>query len=212
MAQKWGPIVIGLIVVAVLTGVAYRYRLLPGDDPAVDGNMGVALHVTYMDGSTRTIAPETPLSAVGLKITGLIGGPIADLEPRIKYRVNWDGDLIDWEMSGYLRLYMDGTVFKDLKIAEDGSTHTLRKGFYKDLASVSYSATQLENLAQTAGRHELKVVGYLIVSITFADGTVDAKKASHEIVFKFDYEPDAPEALSMITEFSVQTYAYPTFE
>lgn len=210
MSQKWGPvrpIIIGLVLVAVLTGIAMRFRLLPGGDSTVDGNMGVALHVTYVDGTSRTIAPETPLSAIGLKVTGLIGGPIANLEPRIKYKVNWEGTLIDWEINGYLRLYMDGTKFKDITIAEDGSTHTLRKGFYKDLASASYTATQLENLAGESGRHELKMIGYLAVEIEFEDGTVDAKGATHEIIFKFDYEPD-----SFITVFSVQTYAYPTFE
>ena len=213
MAQKWGPIIIGLVVVAVLTGVAMKYRLLPnGEDPTVDGNMGVALHVTYMDGTTKTIAPETPLSAIGLKVTGLVGGPIANLEPRLKYKVQWEGTLIDWEMNGYLRLYMDGTKFRDITIAEDGSTHDLRRASYRDLASASYTATQLEALAGVSGRHELKVIGYLAVEIEFEDGTVDAKGATHQIIYVFDYEPDAPEPLSFITEFSIRTYAYPTFD
>ena len=56
------------------------------------------------------------------------------------------------------------------------------------------------------------MVGYLVLTISFADGTTDAKKADHNIIFKFDYTPDATAPLSMITEFSVQTYAYPTWE
>lgn len=210
--EKWGPIIALLVVVSVIMGVAMKYRLLPGGDQTLEGNMGVALQVTYEDGTTRMIAPDSPLSAIGLKVTGLVGGPIASLEPRIKYRANWDGDLRHWEMNGYLRIYMDGTKIKDITIAQDASSHTIRKGSYKDLASVSYTATQLENLAGTSGRHELKVIGYLALSIVFADGTTDAKGATHEILYKFDYEPDAPAPLSMITEFSVQTYAYPTWE
>jgi hypothetical protein len=210
MDRKWGQIAIALVALVVLTGVAMRFKFL--DEGDISGNMGIELVVTYENGDVKTIAPETPLAALGLDITGLIGGPIAKLEPRIKYKANWSGDLHSWGITGYLKIYMDGTVIRDLKIDEDASTHTIRKGSYKELAAVSYTSSELEALAGSAGRHELKMVGYLILSITFTDGTTDAKNANHNIVFKFDYTPDAVAPLSMITEFSVQTYAYPTWE
>ena len=211
--EKWGPIVAGLVIISVLTGVALRYKLIPGlDDTDFTGMMGVEILVTYANGDTKTIAPENPLSAFTLGITGLIGGEISNLEPRIKYKANWEGTLSDWEISGWLKTYMDGTMIDDRAIIENPTTdHVIAKGFYKEIASLSYTASELEDLAWSEGRHELRVAGFLLLRITFADGTVgDPMSASHDIVYKFDYIEDAP--LSMITEFSIQTYAYPTFQ
>ena len=213
--EKWGLIVACLVVLSVITGIAMKYRLLPGldgeDDGDLTGMMGVEIFVTYANGDTKTIAPENPLSAFTLGITGLIGGEISNLEPRVKYKANWAGTLSHWEITGWLKTYMDGTLIDDRAIIENPTTdHVIAKGFYKEIASLSYTASELEDLAFTEGRHEMRVAGFLLLKITFADGDDDTKSASHDIVYKFDYVEDAP--LSMITEFSIQSYAYPTFQ
>lgn len=212
---QWVQIAVGIVVIAVITGVAMRYKLIPGlddeDDGALTGMMGVEIFITYANGDTKTIAPETPLSAFTLGITGLIGGEISNLEPRVKYKANWDGTLSNWEITGWLKTYMDGTLIDDRAIIENADTaHVIAKGFYKEIASLSYTASELEELAYSEGRHEMRVAGFLLLRITFADGEDDTKSASHDIVYKFDYIEDAP--LSMITEFSIQSYAYPTFK
>lgn len=214
--EKWGPIVACLVVLSVITGVAMKYKLLPGfdgDDDALMGMMGVELVVTYADGSTKTIAPETQLSTLGLSIFGLIGGEITNLEPRIKYRANWEGTLSHWEITGFLKTSVDGYSVDELSIIENPTTgHVIAKGFYKEIASLSYTANELRNFAGTEGRHEMRVHGFLLLKITFADGTDDMKSAQHEIVYKYDYIADQATSFSMITEFDIQTYAYPTFK
>lgn len=211
MANKWGPIVIGLVVLVVLTGIAYRYRLFDGDDDeGFDGLMGIELTVIYEDGGSRVYAPENDLALIGINIIDNVGRPVQKLIPLAKYRANWDGTLDTFELIGSLKTYMDGDLWDTINVVQ---TTNLAKDTYKDVASITYTKLDLEHKSADAGDHVLTIKASLSLTIVFADGTTDTKSNSHSMDYKFYYQSgtDPIDVISMITEFSVNTYAYAEF-
>lgn len=201
-------VVIAVAVLVLLSIGLYRFRMGANE---FDGKMGISMTITYANGDTRTIEPDSPISFLGLRLTDMSWAEreILKIDARLKYKADWVGELQSFKLTGFMETTLDGERIDYDEIEE---TSIIRKGAYKDIASREFTAEYLELLAEIPGEHHLGVSGELQLKITFKDGESDTKEADHEIVYTFKYVVDAPTGpLSYISEFKIQTYAYPDF-
>jgi len=160
---------------------------------------GIGITIHYKDGSSYTVdSTAYPLRLTigpGLKVVDPNLDKVVDyVEVYLKYKLDWEGEVKDYEFSGYLAVIVDGEEEKRVEVSNPDS---IAKDFWKTIAKVKLDDTWLDDFG--GGEHTLHGEGYLKVELAFTDGSTDtAEGRSEDLDWRFKVESTG------ITSFSVK--------
>ena len=150
---------------------------------------GIGITIHYKDGSSYTVdSTAYPLRLMigpGLKVKDPnLDKEVDYVEVYLKYKLDWEGEVKDYEFSGYLAIIVDGEEEKRVEVSNPDS---IAKGFWKEIVKVKLDDDWLEGFGE--GEHTLHGEGYLKVKLTFTDGSTDtAEGESEDLDWKFKVE------------------------
>ncbi len=186
-------IAIFIVFLVVAAMGLYLYKVTAGRVAGI----GITIH--YKDGTSYTV-DSTAFSKRLLIYPGLkVVDPNLDkevdyVEVFLKYKLDWEGEVKDYEFQGYLTVIVDGEEVKRVEVTNPSS---IAKGFWKTIAKVKLDDTWLDDFG--GGEHTLHGEGYLKVELAFTDGSTDtAEGRSEDLDWRFKVESTG------ITSFSVK--------
>ena len=150
---------------------------------------GIGITIHYKDGSSYTVdSTAYPLRLTigpGLKVKDPnLDKEVDYVEVYLKYKLDWEGEVKDYEFSGYLAIIVDGEEEKRVEVSNPES---IAKNFWKTIVKVKLDDSWLEDFGE--GEHTLHGEGYLKVKLTFTDGSTDtAEGESEDLDWKFKVE------------------------
>ena len=200
MAQKWGPVLIALVVVAVLTGVAYRFRLIPGPDetdPDTESTLSFAVEMVYEDGTTRTIEPDRGGLLSVLKPLSILddtGKVLTDINYLVTVQTAYKGDFYAGSIHGSIITQVNDAT-RDINTFDKQVSFT--SGEVVRVMTVSLSHYLLRDWGQV-GSNTLRVVCQVTVEVVFEDGDTDSMAGQGGFVVNYTEKYD-----SAITAISV---------
>ena len=176
MTQKWGPLIIAVLVVAVLSGIAYRMRLIPqidDTDPDTESTLSFAVEMVYEDGTTRTIEPDRGglLSVLKpLTILDDTGKVIIDINYLVTVQTSYTGDFYAGSIQGTMTTQVNDATQDIDTFDRQGS---FESGEVVRVRTVSLSHYLLRDWGKV-GSNTLRVVCQVTVEVVFEDGSTDS--------------------------------------
>ena len=168
---KWGTVFIAIVILAVLTGVAYRLRLFPGDDETdldTESALSFAVEMVYEDGTTRTIEPpkEGLLSVLKpLSILDDTGKVITDVNYIVTVQTSYKGAFYAGSIHGSIITQVND-VTRDINNFD--KQVSFESGEVVRVMSVSLSHYLLRDWGKV-GSNTLRVVCQVTVEVVFDD-------------------------------------------
>lgn len=190
MGDKWGPLLVGLVVVAVLTGVAMRFRLLPGDTDETQGTVSMALELVYEDGTSRIVDPSSGGALSILKPLSILddtGKPLSEVNYVVKVKTTYTGTFYAGSIRGNVITQVND-VSKDTH--SFNTQPDIPSGVWVRVISGGVTKYALEDWGKT-GQNSLRFVAQVTVEIVFEDGTVDSMTGQGGVVVSFDKTSDS---------------------
>lgn len=191
MKDKWGPILIGLVVVAVLTGVAMRYRLIPEIDPTETvSKLAMALEMVYEDGTTRIIDPSSGgfLSLMRpLSILDDTGKELSEINYVVKIQTKYTGQFHAGSIHGTIT-YQVNDVTKDSHDFE--SLVDFGSGEWVRVETGGLTKYALRDWGKI-GSNSLRIICQATVEVVFDDGTVDSMSGYGGVVVTYQETSDS---------------------
>ena len=193
--EKWGPIVALLVVVAVLSGIGMRYRLLPGDDTIpdgdalTDGRILMSLEMVYEDGSTRMVDPGAGFLSImrPLAILDDTGKALEGINFLVKVKTDYKGTFYAGSIRGKIKTLVNGITkdTDDFDIQTDfGSGETVR------VVTGGYTKYALRDWGRV-GENELRILVEVTVEVIFENSESDSMAGTGGVVVSYKETSDA---------------------
>lgn len=170
MAEKWGTVFVAIVILAVITGVAYRYRLLPDDETDLDmeSALSFAVEMVYEDGTTRTVEPDRGGLLSVLKPLSILddtGKIISDINYIVTVKTTYTGQFYAGSIRGSIITQVND-VTQDINNFDQQVT--FESGEVVRVMSVSLSHYLLRDWGKV-GENTLRVVCQVTVEVVFED-------------------------------------------
>ena len=198
-------IALALILFGVITVLGGHTPSIPFLGGRSQSDAAVGITIVLKDGRKIEVNPETTgwRRMIGLTITDFRGEEVASVNAYLKYKLDWEGEISDYDFEGYLKIYFDDQLYKKYTISRPS---TISKNFWRAIKQVNFNAEELEKIVNyEEGEHSMRLEGYLKVTLTFTDGSTDTKEKSTEsLEWTFNYVKGTSGQRGAITNFDVR--------